>query len=428
MQEERSFRSSLALISIAFLLWGVFRSLDDILIALFRGTAPFGYAVSMLVHFSFFLAYLLVSMPAGVLARRWGYRTSIAGSTLLMAFGTAVCVPAARAHSFPLCLAGVFLVAAGIAALQTSANPCIALLGPARSAMHRLLVVQSFNSLGCVLGPLTGPLLFPRLLRASGIVFPGVWLGRIYAALTLCLVLLCLGFPLVFKAPSAGMRGQRALNIASFLSSRRLVFGFVAIFLYVGAEATILGHAILYLTRNGGAAMQPRTAAMLLSLYWGACIVGRMGAVTFLRRMNARTLLRTAALMAFFLLQGALFLPGAPGAMCLLATGLCNAVIFPTIFSLSMSGLAKSDLPAASGMLTTAISGGALLPLLSGWMADHFGIAAAFYPPSVAYLILGVCAAIWLPLNYHLPNPHLAVATTAQWAERELIWRTPESG
>ncbi|MHB1698981.1 MAG: MFS transporter [Acidobacteriaceae bacterium] len=417
MQEERSYRFSLALISIAFLLWGVFRALDDILIALFRSTAPFGYAVSMLIHFSFFLAYLLVSMPVGVLARRWGYRTSIAGSTLLMAFGMAVCVPGARSHSFPLCLAGVFLTAAGIAALQTSANPCIALLGPARSATHRLLVVQSFNSLGCVLGPLTGPLLFPRLLRASGtygIVFPGIWLGRIYAALTVCLVLLCLGFPLLFKAPSAEMRGQRAFSIASFRSSSRLVFGFVAIFLYVGSEATILGHTIPYLTRAGGAVMQPKTAAMLLSVYWGACIVGRMGAVTFLRRMNAQTLLRIAASMAFFLLQGALFLPGALGATCLLATGLCNAVIFPTIFSLSVSGLAKSDLPAASGLLTTAISGGALLPLVGGWMADHFGIAAALYPPSAAYLILGVCSAIWLPLDYHLPNPQLAVARTAQ--------------
>ena len=411
MRKERPFRSSLVLISIAFLLWGVFRSLDDLLIALFWSTGSFGYAASMMVHFSFFSAYLLVSVPAGALVRRWGYRTSIAGSTLMMTIGTSLCIPAARLHSFPLCLAGVFLAAAGISALQTSANPCIGLLGPERSATHRLLLVQTFNALGCALGPLATPLLFRRLARSGAalIAFPGISLGRIYVGLTLGLVLLTLGIPLAFTTRLKGLRSQGGGSIRSLLSSRGILFGCAGIFLYVGAEATLVGHAIPYLSRGGG---QPREAARLLSVYWGAIIVGRLSAVTLLRRMKARTLLQTAAITAFILLQGALFLPSGLSAACLLATGLCNALIFPTIFSLSVSGLAEEDLPAASGLLTSAICGGALLPLLSGWMADHFGISAAFYPPSAAYLFLGIFAAICLPRDYHLPNPLSKAATT----------------
>ena len=129
----------------------------------------------MLIHFSFFSAYLLISIPAGIYIERCGYVSSLTAALLLMALGSAICVPAALLYSFPLCLAGIFVMALGIAALQTAANPYIGVLGPEEHANTRLLIVQGFSSLGSVLGPLAGAMLFgtwSQHASAAPLVFP----------------------------------------------------------------------------------------------------------------------------------------------------------------------------------------------------------------------------------------------------------------
>jgi FHS family L-fucose permease-like MFS transporter len=190
LQNASSFRASLALLSGSFFLWGILRSLDDLLVALFHASAMLHYATAMLIHFSFFSAYLLVSVPAGIYLRRHGYRKALTRSLLLMALGSAICVPAVHLYSFALCLAGIFVMALGIAALQTVANPCIGLLGSEKTATARLLLVQGFSSFGSVIGPLAGIALFGDWSLRDGLVplvFPGRMLAAIYIALTACL-------------------------------------------------------------------------------------------------------------------------------------------------------------------------------------------------------------------------------------------------
>ncbi|MDR3734540.1 MAG: MFS transporter [Acidobacteriaceae bacterium] len=160
-------RLSLILIAASFFLWGILRSLDDLLVALFQAAGTLRYATAMQIHASFFSAYLVASIPAGYLLRRNGYRRLLVCSVMLMALGSAICAPALWTNSFQLCLIGVFIVALGIAVLQTTSNPCIGLLGPEHSATARLLLVQAFVTLGSALGPLTSLALFGGWTRST---------------------------------------------------------------------------------------------------------------------------------------------------------------------------------------------------------------------------------------------------------------------
>lgn len=400
----RSQRHSLLLISFSFIMWGILRSLDDVLLALFQAAGSLHYATAMLVHSSFFSAYLLVPLPAAIILRRTGYRLTLVYSTVLMGTGAVICVFAVLWDAFPLCLSGIFVAAAGIAALQTSANPCIGLLGTPSGATQRLLFVQGFSSFGSILGPLMGAWLFSKAANpgASGITFPSRELGIIYGSIAALLIVLAVVLYVSFTnalEPDVVADGSSSM---SQLRSRHLRFGLIAVFLYVGTEATLLGHAILYMSFPGNRIFHASFAALLLSFYWAAVVLGRITSVAFLSKMSARRILCVSAAAAFALLQVALFSHGIGGALCLLATGLFNSTIFPTVFSLSVADLRERDLPLASALLTSAMCGGAVIPFASGSLADHFGLAAAFILPSMTYALIAVCAPQWFQVNYRL--------------------------
>jgi FHS family L-fucose permease-like MFS transporter len=384
--------------------WGILRSLDDILVAIFHASGSLHYATAMLIHFSFFSAYLLMSIPAGIYVERCGYVRSLTAALLLMALGSAICVPVALLYSFPLCLVGIFVMALGIAALQTAANPYIGVLGPEEHATARLLIVQSFSSLGSVLGPMAGTMLFGTWSRhgsPAALVFPARLLSVIYLLLTLCLMVLML-LRRNFVDRTRASRGSIAGAGWQLLRHRRPLFGASAVFLYVGSEATLLGHSIPYLSGHYTEGFLPGTAAGLLSVYWLSMLAGRIFAVSLLKGIDTRTVLQGACLLAFVFIQVALYHGGAAGGICLLCTGLCNAVMFPSIFSLSVAGLREEDLPQASALLSTAICGGAVMPVLSSLLAERFGIAVAFLLPSLAYVFIGLCSSIFFPRDYHL--------------------------
>ncbi|MDR3734580.1 MAG: MFS transporter [Acidobacteriaceae bacterium] len=405
MRSISSVRRSLVLIALSFLLWGVLRSLDDILVALFQASFTLPYAIAMLVHFSFFSAYLLGCIPAGIYLRHYGYRNSLVCALMMMTAGSAICMIALWLHVYQFCLAGVFVIGIGIAVLQTAANPCVSLLGPEGTATARLLLVQCFNALGAMLSPLAGTILFGTWTRLSPaqLAFPRTRLATIYLAATSLLFLLSI----VVKRSFASILSQKRSSHGSgwnLLRHRPLLCGIVATFLYVGTEATLLGHSIPYLSGHGRTGFLPSTAATLLSVYWGAVIIGRISAAQLLRRVHTRTLLQGASVLAFCLIQVSIFGQGSSASAALLATGLCNAVIFPAIFSLSTAGLKVEELPHASALLSTSMCGGAVLPILSGTLADHFGITTAFALPSLVYAFIALGATIFFPPDYHLQN------------------------
>jgi FHS family L-fucose permease-like MFS transporter len=405
LPKESPYRYSLALLSGAFLIWGLLRSLDDIVVAVFHASGMLHYATAMLIHLSFFSAYLLVSIPAGIYAQRLGYRRSLVTSMLLMTVGAGICALASLLYSFLLCLAGIFVMALGIAALQTVANPCISLFGPAKTATARLLLVQGFSSLGSILGPLAGILLFGAWSRHQSsipLLFPRTMLSTIYLLISLCAVVLVVFISRYFTEKK-DVPIDSATNIGlQLLRHRRLLFGVIATFLYVGSEGALLGHSIPYLSHHYTEGILPGTAAALLSVYWTCVLVGRLSAVSLLKGIDTRTLLQGACVVALLLIQVAVYHGGMAGGICLLATGLCNAVMFPSIFSLSIAGLREQDLPQASALLSTAICGGAVMPILSSILAERFGTPAAFILPGATYLAIALCSGIFFPHDYQL--------------------------
>jgi MFS transporter, FHS family, L-fucose permease len=411
LHKAQSYRASLAPLAGAFLFWGLLRSLDDVLVALFNASGLVHYSTAMLIHLSFFSSYLIMSIPAGIFLRRYGYRTSLIASLMLMAAGTTVCVSAAMIDSFALCLAGIFVMALGIAALQTSANPCIGMLGPERTAASRLLVVQGFSSLGSMIGPLAGIALFGNWSQhrsLAPLLFPRRLLATVYLLLAICVIALVFLLRRYFVETSRPIAGPETGTDWMMLRHRRLLFGGIATFLYVGCEVTLLGHSIPYLSHQYSEGFLPGTAAALLSLYWASVLGGRICAVSLLRRIDTRTLLQASCAIAFLLIQAAVHINHTLGAICLLSTGFCNATMFPSIFSLSVAGMREEDLPHASALLSTAICGGAVMPFLSGLLADHLGISAAFLLPSAAYAFIGLCSGSFFSRTYHLKRIHVA--------------------
>jgi FHS family L-fucose permease-like MFS transporter len=307
-----------------------------------------------------------------------------------MAAGAAICVPGSGLHLFSLCLTGIFVVAVGIAILQTCANPCIGLLGPPESSPARLLTLQSFSSCGSACGPVAGAWLFMTASSAttSRMDFPSRQLAAIYMVICLLLLPLTLAIAKKFSEPRASHGSTSPSDWFAVIRRPRIGFAAAAMFFTVGAEATILGFTIRYFTTLPHENHTASEASLLLAGYWVLVLAGRLFAANLLRWLSPRFLLTASGISGFLLLCVAALEPGLAGGLCLLATGLFNATVPPTVFSLGVAGLPTSELAAASGILTTAICGGGLMPFASGLMADHLGYNAAFILPVGAYLLL----------------------------------------
>jgi FHS family L-fucose permease-like MFS transporter len=402
----KSSRLSLTFIALSFVLWGLLRSLDDIVIALFQAADSMHFSVAMLVHSSFFSAYALVPLPAAILLRRKGYRFSLICACIFMAAGAAICVPGSGLHLFSLCLAGIFVVAAGIAVLQTCANPCIGLLGPPERAAARLLTLQSFSSCGSALGPIAGAWLFAVGLNPATrhVGFPSHQLASIYLTVFLLLLPLAWAIAKNFAEPRGSLGSASPGLWLAVVRRPRIAFAAAAMFLAVGVEATILGLTLRYLTILPQAHQTASEASLLLAGYWILVLLGRLLAARLLRWISPRVLLITSAVSGLLLVSVAVLQPGLAGGCCLLATGLFNATVPPTVFSLSVAGLRASELAAVSGILTTAICGGSVMPLAGGLIADQLGYNFAFVLPILSYLLLAALAGRLTPAAVHPPR------------------------
>jgi MFS transporter, FHS family, L-fucose permease len=354
----------------------------------------------MLIQFSFFSAYFIFALPSGRLIERIGYKRTMVLGLLTMGAGAFLFIPAAGVPSFPLFLTALIVLGAGITALQVSANPYVAVLGPSRTASSRLNLTQAFNSLGTTVAPLLGGLLIlsgaPKSLAEIHRLAPAeVQAYRLQEAasvkppyLGLALAILVLGV-LIAKSTLPNLTVQRhdAAASGSIWKQRSLVLGAIAIFVYVGAEVSIGSFLVNYLNQPDIGALPEKLAAHYVSLYWGGAMVGRFVGAALLRRVTTSKLLGIFASAASALVLVSVLTSGHAAMWSILLVGLFNSIMFPSIFTLAIDGLGPLT-GKGSGLLVTSIVGGAVIPVLQGALADRFGVHYAFILPVLCYLYI----------------------------------------
>ncbi len=375
-----------------FFAWGFATVLIDILIPKFKGLFALSYAEAMLTQFAFFLGYFVFSLPAGYIVAKLGYMRGIVTGLLVMAGGALLFIPAGSAALYPGFLAALFVMAAGITILQVAANAVISIAGAADTSSARLTLAQAFNSLGTFIGPYVGARLIlegaheaPGTLDAAGRAAELAPLQGTYLAIGSVLLVLAAIFFIKRNMLDESLRPTPPEGLGlDLLADRRLLFGVIAIFTYVGAEVSIGSILVSYLSQDAVLGTTEATAGKLVMLYWGGAMVGRFIGAGLLSRIHAGTLLSLFALTAIGLAILSGMSTGMLAAGFILAIGLFNSIMFPTIFSQAVIGLGKRA-SQGGALLCMAIVGGALLPVATGLVADAAGLATALIVPIIGY-------------------------------------------
>ncbi len=396
--------AALTMVTTLFFVWGFLTSLNDILIPHLKSIFDLNYAQASLVQSAFFASYCIFAFPAAKLVEIIGYKKTMVIGLLVMALGAILFIPAAAAPSYPLFLGALIVLAAGITALQVSANPYVTVLGPEQTGSSRLNLAQGFNSLGTTLAPIFGSILIlsaapktmdeVRAMSASALQLyrvheaSSVKLPYLYIALALVLLGLSVA---IFKLPrieqtqdfrpGAGHAGD------SVWKYRHTVLGAIGIFVYVGAEVSIGSFLVNYFTQPDTGGLTVQHAAKLVSFYWGGAMIGRFIGAAILQRFRPGTLLGIVAILACVLVGTSMLSFGSVAIWTMLAVGLCDSIMFPTIFTLGIAELGPLT-GKGSGLLIAAIVGGAIIPYGEGKLADQIGLHHAFILPVLCYLFI----------------------------------------
>jgi len=360
------------------------------------------YSESLLTQFAFFLSYGVMSLPAAMLVARKGSADAIIIALAAMVAGCLLIPLATALREYGVVLLALFVIGSGITLLQVAANPLAAALGPPARSHFRLTLSQAFNSLGTVLAPLVGSVIMLR-----GGVFGGGLdqeanrsesLGHIDTSFLIVAAVIALLATLLWRVRrllvTPGLAPEDSSQVLfEALSSRWALAGAAAIFLYVGAEVSVASIIINFLMQPDILGISAEQAGRLLSLYWLGAMIGRFAGSALLSKMRAGPLLAAAALAAAILCLTVSQTGGMVAAVAVLAIGLFNSIMFPTIFTLTLER-SSAPAPATSGLLCMAIVGGALLPQLVGQVADRAGLSLTFLVPALAYGAITLFAAL----------------------------------
>ncbi len=434
---SESSRHTLAFIVLTclFFMWGFFTVLNDILIPHLKSVFSLTHFQAMLVQFAFFGAYFIgsfiyfvISVSFGDPINKIGYKGGILLGLALSSIGSALFYPATYIHQYWFYLMALFIVGLGFTLLQIAANPYVAVLGKAETASSRLNLVQAFNSLGTTIGPaIGGYLIFHYFAGIQAVKIPYI----IYAGIFLLLAFIIL----IVKLPQITNPKEKVAGFGS-LHYKNLVFGILAIFMYVGAEVSIGSILISFLGLKEIAGLNEADASTYLSFYWGGLMIGRFLGAVSLSDMKNITLkywimtgmpllafftvfylsdLQTASIYGIFLMINllafhlgkseagrtlsifsliiislliiALGFRGTVSMWAVIAIGLFNSIMWSNIFTLAINGLGKYT-SQASSMLVMAILGGAIIPPLQGKVADIWGVHFSFIIPVFSYIYL----------------------------------------
>lgn len=399
---DKNYTVPLVVLTSLFFMWGLITSLNDILIPHLKGIFTLSYVQVMLIQFSFFGAYLVMSFPSGYLVERLGYRHGIVIGLSTAGVGCLLFYPAAGMASYPAFLAALFILAAGITLLQVAANPYVAVLGRPKTASSRLNLTQAFNSLGTTIGPFVGSLLILSAAGGAGALataadaadeartVQGPYLGLAVALFLIAAAFSRFKLPEItdtHASPAASGSAGATTGHESVWGYRHLVLGAVAIFVYVGAEVSIGSFLVNFMAQPEIGGLPQAVAGRYLSFYWGGAMVGRFIGAAVLRKVKPGYVLAFNAAMVTALLATAMASAGWVAMWSVIAIGLFNSIMFPTIFTLAIDGLGPRT-GEGSGVLCMAIVGGAIVPVVQGFAADRVGLLPSFTIPLVCYLYI----------------------------------------
>ena len=394
----------LIIVTILFFMWGLLTSLNDVLIPHLRAVYTLSYVQAMLVQFCFFGAYFVVSLPAGMLIKKIGYQKGAVTGLMIAALGCALFYPAATS-GYGVFLLAFFVLASGITILQVAANPYVTELGDPQTASSRLTLTQAFNSLGTTVAPSLG-----GMLILGGIVLGATELAKLPAAeqatyrakeaamvqepyLALAAALLALAVLFALARLPKITHSEAVDSVASAdgktsaLSHTHLLLGALGIFLYVGGEVSIGSFLINFMGEPSIAGLTHAQAANYVSFYWGGAMVGRFVGFAVMQKVSPGKALAFNAACSIALILVAIFGSGMVAMWAILAVGLCNSIMFPTIFSMALNKLGALT-GQGSGVLCMAIVGGALVPFAQGFLADTVGLQLSFLVPAACYTFI----------------------------------------
>ncbi|PKB14613.1 FHS family L-fucose permease-like MFS transporter [Novosphingobium kunmingense] len=391
----------LLVFAVFFILGGV-TNINDLLVGKFRPMFQLSHAEANLVQMAFFIAYAAFSIPAGIIMSRLGYIRTFVLGFVMVAAASLLFIPASANASFGGFLAALFFIGAGITVLQVAMNPVITTLGPTETSHSRLTFAQAFNSIGVTLmvyggasvllgdaKPIDAASATAEQLQAYR-VEQGASIGHAYMWLAVAMLAIAALF-WAFRSALDGAKAEEAKvagTLDLLLTNRRVQWGALCIFMYVGAEVAIGSNMIAYLGEQSVMGLGLEEAGKLVAFYWGGAMIGRLVGGFVLRMFRPGRVLTTYAAAAIGLLTLSALSMGTLSGWSLILVGFCNSLMFPTIFSLGTEGLGERA-PQGSGILCTAIVGGALVPFLFGTVADlSHNIRMALIVPAVCYAII----------------------------------------
>ena len=374
-------------VTILFGIFGFLTSLNNTLVAKLEDTFKLTHGPAMLATAAWFFAYLVFSVPSAKLIEAVGYKRTMVISLLIMVCGALLFVPAANMVSFPMTLAAIFVLAAGVCALQTSANPYVSILGPEHSAPARLTLAQAFNSLGSLVAPwVAAHFILSDTAKVSTETSAAHMLVVPYLAIAGALLLL--GLTVMFMHLPA-ITQTRDFRPGDLVSGRSIwtyshtVLGMIGIFFYVGLEIALAAITIKFCQAQGIGSVE--TAGLMLSLYYLSMMAGRFLGSFIMKWIKAEKLLVVLGFLGVALLLVSMFTTGQVAIWSLVLCGVANSVMYPNIFALGIAELGPMT-SEGSGVITIGNVGGAAIPLLFGWLADRVGIQYAFVIPIIGYL------------------------------------------
>ncbi|HEY0596519.1 sugar MFS transporter [Sphingopyxis sp.] len=384
-----------------FFIFGGITSLNDVIIPKLKELFTLNYTQAMLVQFCFFTAYLVIGIPGAKLVKKIGYMRGAVAGLLTMMVGCLLFIPASQNAVYGLFLFALFVLASGVVIVQVVANPLISLLGKPETAHSRLTFAQAFNSLGTTIFPIAGSvLILGSLATMKAEDLSGAELDAYRTAESQAIVhgylgiavalLVVAGAVWMFRNRLQGEKHEASAGLAGFdlLKRPRFGFGALCIFLYVGAEVSIGSLIVNYLMQPGVMGLAEQAAGKLIGLYWGGAMIGRFIGSGLMRVVSPGKLLACVAIGAITLILISTNTTGLLSGYSLLAIGLMNAIMFPTIFSLASEKLG-SRAADGSGIINVAIFGGAVVPLATGALADLTGsLATALLLPALCYAVI----------------------------------------
>jgi FHS family L-fucose permease-like MFS transporter len=409
---NNKYKKAFYLLTSLFFMWGLITVLVDSLIPRIRDIFELSFFEAGLVQFAFFMAYGLISIPAGALLHKIGYKKGIIVGLIVMGLGCLLFIPAASFRLFPLFMLGYFILASGMTVLQVAANPYVTVLGDEKSASSRLNLSQAFNALGTAIAPAIGAVFIlsdtiagSEALKNMNTSDLQIYLTKEASAvqmpfLMLAASLLFLAFLVKKMHLPQLMNTKSSGNYMDALKDKKLLFGIFAIFLYVGAEVSIGSYLVNYfidmdmanIIRNNSAMVWITTliqpddlskiddkgiVASFVMFYWGGAMIGRFIGSYLTKIYKPNLILSLFAALAILFIGVSMSTIGLISMWSILAVGLVNSIMFPTIFSIAIEDL--GDLKAqGSGLLCTAIAGGAIIPPLYGFFTDLQGFKMAF--------------------------------------------------